>query len=124
MTFANRATLCAAGSRVCTAAEWVARRGTGTAGVPTYDYWTNDVLYAGYMYGGNLEGDHNCEAHLTHQTLDWCDSTNPMRVCVGGSDPLGNTCNWTQCGYNTTTPQEYFGGCQSNPTAGALCCPN
>jgi hypothetical protein len=113
VSFANRATLCSSGFRVCTAAEWVARRG-GVA--PTYNYWTNDVLYA-----SGMDGD--CSVDLTYQLGDWCDGTNPMRVCVGHSDSLGNQCNWTGCGFNSRTPSEHFGGCQSNPTAGALCCP-
>ena len=69
-------------------------------------------------------GDGNCLVDLVQHYGDWCDGTSPMRVCVGHSDPLGNLCNWTQCGLDTATPQEYFGGCQNNPTAGALCCPS
>jgi hypothetical protein len=114
VSFANRATRCAAGSRVCTAAEWVARHGT-TA--PTYNYWTNDVLYGSGGPGA-------CAADLVYQLGEWCDGTNPMRVCAAATDSLGNQCNWTGCGFNANTPNEYFGGCQNNPTAGALCCPN
>jgi hypothetical protein len=110
-SFADRASLCAAGFRVCTAAEWVARRG-GVA--PTYNYWTNDVLYAAGYSG-------NCIVTLTQST--WCDGIEPMRVCAGYSDPLGNDCNWINCGYNKKTPHDYLGGCEGNNTAGAICCP-
>jgi hypothetical protein len=49
----------------------------------------------------------------------------PMRVCKPGDgqvDGFGNKCNWTNCGLDTTANQ-YFGGCNGNATAGALCCP-
>jgi len=57
----------------------------------------------------------------------------PMRVCVPGSGPeaygdgvfdrLGNSCNWTDCGYEDIPPPNYFyGGCSGDPTAGTLCC--
>jgi len=45
-----------------------------------------------------------------------------VRVCSGSTDPEGNTCVWINCGYLTATPNQYFGGCINNPTAGALCC--
>jgi hypothetical protein len=114
VTFANRASLCTASFRVCTAAEWVARHG---AVAPTYNYWTNDVLYA-------AGGDQSCAVDTVQHYGDWCDGTNPMRVCVAHTDSLGNLCNWIGCGFNAITPSEYFGGCQNNPTAGALCCPS
>jgi hypothetical protein len=112
VTFANRATLCATGFRVCSAAEWVARH-NGVA--PTYNYWTSDVLYAS-------GADQSCRVSTSGGT--WCNGTEPMRVCAGYSDALGNECNWTRCGMTTNTPQEFFGGCLGNPTAGALCCPS
>jgi hypothetical protein len=54
-----------------------------------------------------------------------------MRVCAGHSggagleaqDAEGNLCNWTSCGYDDPAVNEYFGGCEGNPTAGTLCCP-
>ena len=38
------------------------------------------------------------------------------------SDPLGNQCNWHNCGLDTAEPNLYFGGCNTNTTAGVLCC--
>ena len=113
--FSQRATLCESGFHVCTAAEWVDRR----AGVvPTYSYWTNDFLYA-----SKDDSIVSCAAYLMKPKKPWCDGTHPpMRVCAGKLDLLGNSCNWTGCGYLTISPSQYFGGCEGNNTAGALCC--
>jgi hypothetical protein len=46
-----------------------------------------------------------------------------MRVCTAsGTDAEGNVCNWENCGYGSTSPNQYFGGCEGNTTAGTLCC--
>jgi hypothetical protein len=46
-----------------------------------------------------------------------------MRVCTpNGFDAEGNTCNWTHCGLDANTPDQFFGGCVSN--AGTLCAPS
>jgi hypothetical protein len=121
VSFANRANVCGGGSVVCTAAKWIANR----AGVaPTYDYWVNDgPMY----YKGSDQYGTDCAASTTAMTGGGsCNSgTTPMRVCVGtgGADPLGNDCNWRNCGWQTYDPNQYFGGCNGNTTAGALCCP-
>ena len=47
----------------------------------------------------------------------------PMRVCSGGSDFYGNFCDWTDCGFGTQAPNQFFGGCAGGNTAGTLCCP-
>lgn len=112
VVFSQRATLCAAGFRVCSAAEWVARR-NGVA--PTYNYWTNNALD---YYGS---GSGNCYA--VTQDTGGCNNGTPIRVCAASTDPLGNECNWTHCGFNSAKPDQYFGGCNGNPTAGTLCCP-
>ena len=114
--FDKRATLCGTGHRVCKASEWVDRRGGKS---PAYNYWTDDNLryngyFTGYCYVSETKGG-NCGGGAT-----------PMRVCVssnGGQDKLGNKCNWRNCGYKSTKPNQYFGGCQGNKTAGAICCP-
>ncbi len=112
VSFQDRAKLCAAGSHVCTAQEWIGKRGSAT---PTHIYWTDNFLYADSGAGG-------CAVRTT--VWVWCDEPGspPMRVCNGKSDTEGNTCNWTNCGFETKTPNQYFGGCQGNPTAGTLCC--
>ena len=111
VTWANRATLCTAGYHVCSAAEWIAKRGTIA---PSASYWTSDDLkYNGSSFVG-------CYASLTTGTA--CTAGRPMRVCMGASDPKGNTCQYFGCGLNTPTPNQYFGGCNNDPTAGALCC--
>ncbi len=112
-SFPARATLCAAGARVCTAAEWVARRG---GKVPTHAYWTDDVLH----WSGTSSA---CFVTVSGGTA-CSDPNSPMRVCPPSSpDPLGNVCTWLNCGFLKVTPNEYFGGCTGNLTAGALCCP-
>ena len=111
VTFANRNTLCAPGFRMVTAAEWTALR-NGAA--PTHDYWTsNDLKYSG-------TGPSACS--VSAETGNSCGTT-PMRVCTG-TDPEGNVCNWTHCGIDANTPDQFFGGCSGNTFAGALCVPN
>jgi len=112
-TYANRATLCGPRYRVASAAEWASLR---AGGIPLHNYWTNDPL----KYSGS--GTANCSVSTT-AGVD-CGST-PMRVCTSsGTDPEGNICNWARCGLNTTTPNQYFGGCIDNTYAGAVCVPN
>jgi len=113
VSFAERGTVCPAGSRVCSAQEWVDRRG---AGVPTFNYWTDDDLrFAGV--------DGNCTASTTKGTLCGRFTPTPMRVCGKRTDPVGNSCRWLGCGFGKNEqPSRYFGGCEGNTSAGALCC--
>ena len=113
VSFAKRADLCSAKFRVCAAKEWVSLRGS-TA--PTYNYWTDDKL----SYYGS---DGNCAALIYQSGYHNCSSSSPMRVCSSTKDGLGNVCNWTGCGYYKRKPNDYFGGCNGNLTAGTLCCP-
>lgn len=108
--FSQRAGLCPAGTHVCRYDEWLARYGGKR---PTYNYWTDQNL-AWY-------GDSRDCAVATAGTPGYNSCNNPMRVCRDYTDPLGNKCNWKDCGYRTYSNQ-YFGGCQNNTTAGALCC--
>jgi hypothetical protein len=108
----ERRSLCAAKYRVCRATEWVDRR---AGKKPTYNYWTDDELH----YGG---GETSCYASVSKGKP--CYTNEPMRVCAGHHDPLGNLCNWINCGHDSSKPNQYFGGCMKNPTAGSLCCPN
>jgi len=110
-TYANRAAVCGPGYRVATAAEWVALR-NGIA--PTHNYWTNDAL----KYNGT--GPSAC--FVSTSAGNDCGTT-PMRVCTG-TDPEGNACNWTHCGIDANTPDQFFGGCVGNTSAGVLCVPN
>lgn len=113
VTFPERTSLCAPGWRVCSAEEWVARR---EGLVPGFHYWTDDNL----RYSGSSA---SCSVSATNLSFTACADTEPMRVCTpSNTDPLGNFCNWTQCGLETPTPVEHFGGCNSNITAGTLCC--
>jgi len=111
VTFNKRVTLCGSGFRVCEADEWVDRRGDKK---PTYNYWTNDEL----RYGG---ASYSCYASTNSGHS--CYPGEPMRVCAGHQDPRGNICNWINCGFQKHQPNQYFGGCMKNPTAGSLCCP-
>ena len=43
-----------------------------------------------------------------------------MHICTAsGTDPEGNHCNWTHCGWELNSPDQFFGGCGG--TAGTLC---
>ncbi len=113
VSWANRNALCGAGSHACTAAQWVADR---NGAVPTHIYWTDDNL----LYSGGGSG--TCSVSTTSGNA--C-TGEPMRVCpANGHDPEGNACNWTNCGYGATSPNQYFGGCYNEPNAGTLCCTN
>ncbi len=107
----SRDSLCATGWSACTAEQWVARRAGGT---PGHNYWTDDDL----RWTGTGPG--NCAALFAGG--NWCGPDVPMRVCADHEDPEGNLCNWIHCGLASTAPDEWFGGCQENPTAGTLCC--
>ena len=116
VTFPQRASLCAAGSRPCTPGEWVAWHG---ATAPTYNYWTSDPLP--YYLGPY---DACMAASAKYAGYSACSSPDSgMRVCAAASDPLKNACNWTGCGLAGVTSTEWFGGCDGNTTAGTLCCP-
>jgi hypothetical protein len=110
-TYANRAALCGPGYRVATAAEWVALRNSLA---PTHNYWTTDPL----KYNGT--GSSSC--FVSTSVGNDCGAT-PMRVCAG-NDPEGNVCNWTHCGIDANAPDQFFGGCVGNTSAGAVCVPN
>jgi hypothetical protein len=114
-TFPNRFSVCAAGYHVCSAAEWVGNRGSS---VPTEDYWTSD---SGLRSNGYQSG--NC-AVVTSGGQFGCGFQNPMRVCTAQrtNDSYGNACLIGNCGFNTVSPDEYFGGCSGEWTAGTLCC--
>lgn len=107
----QRDTLCAAGFSACSAEQWVSLR---AGGEPTYNYWVDDEL----LWTGRESGD--CAA--VHGGGNWCGPDVPMRVCTDHYDPAGNVCNWIHCGLGTASPDQWFGGCQENPTAGTLCC--
>ena len=109
-TWRGAQSLCAAGYKVCTAAQWAANFG----GVhPINNYWVADNL----GYGG---ASNACYASTTSEGN--CGPTDPMRVCGAATDAEGNRCNWLNCGLNASSPNDYFGGCVGDDTAGALCC--
>ena len=122
VTYPNRATLCGAGGHVCSANDWLANRNNVA---PTHDYWTNDPLrYGGYGSSQCFAGD-NAVVWLNGQLQFLpsyaCPDNEPMRICSGATDPEGNVCNWTGCGYEAFS-NSYFGGCYANATAGTACC--
>lgn len=113
VAFANRGSLCAPGYQPATALQWVSNRG---AGVSLHNYWTNDPL----MFSG--AGPSACTVSLSIG-FD-CGPATPMRVCTSaGTDAEGNACNWQHCGLYANTPDNMFGGCAGNGTAGTLCIP-
>jgi hypothetical protein len=106
-----RNALCAPGWSSTYAQVWANVHGSA---VPQVSYWTNDNLnYLG-------AGSGNCAASMTSGTS--CGTNDPMRLCPPTSpDRLGNVCNWTNCGLNANSPNQYFGGCVNNTSAGVLC---
>jgi hypothetical protein len=111
--FADRASLCGLGYQPATAVEWVAHRRTMA---PVHDYWTDEPL----RYNGT--GSSACFVSTTIGTA--CDAATPMRVCTStGTDAEGNHCDWTNCGLDVSTPDQFFGGCRGDVTAGTLCMP-
>lgn len=117
VTYPNRAQLCKTGYHVCSAAEYVTNNDYGdhNAEAPRHNYWTNDNL----KYGGTGSGA--CWAATTGNS---CNASTPMRVCTPeGTDDEGNHCNWENCGFGaSSTANRYFGGCNNDSTAGAVCC--
>jgi hypothetical protein len=110
VTFDQRETLCAPHT-IAAPADWYASMHGSL--VPSHDYWTGDVL----RYSGS--GPSNCSVSKT--TGFACPANQPMHICTpSGTDPEGNTCNWTHCGFNTTSPDQFFGGC-GGVTAGVIC---
>jgi hypothetical protein len=109
VSFADRESLCGPRELAVTATQWVNVR-AGLA--PTHNYWTRDQL----LYSGLGSG--NCAVSTASGFS--CGADQAMHICTStGSDPEGNTCNWTRCGLNTTSPNQFFGGC--GPTAGVVC---
>jgi hypothetical protein len=111
-TWANRNSLCASGCVACSAVQWLTYNHGAT---PLAHYWTNDDL----KYNGSGTGA--CYVSTTSGTE--CPNSTPMRVCAPETtDAYGNVCNWYNCGYGATSPNDDFGGCVGNTTAGTLCC--
>ena len=66
--------------------------------------------------------------------VEACEDGEPMHVCAPGDagdlprgteaavDSFLNTCNWINCGFVAYPPNEYFGGCSGNGSAGTACC--
>lgn len=109
----DRASLCGPGYQPATAAQWVAHH---RALPPAHDYWTDEPL----RYNGT--GSSACFVSNTIGTA--CEPAAPMRVCTStGMDAEGNHCDWTNCGLDTATPDQFFGGCHTDLSAGTLCMP-
>jgi cysteine-rich repeat protein len=127
----DRALACAAGWHVCSAQEWVDRRGDT---VPRWHYWTDDDLWAYEDRSGGFTCWVN-QAETADLNPTDCGQT-PMRVCAsdasagprttGVVDDLGNRCNYFNCGWlqrpGDGETGAYFGGCLNDETAGVLCC--
>lgn len=116
VTYPNRASLCGVGYHPVNAMTWQSAHG---ATVPTHHYWTADVL------GFTGTGAGSCAAQYSSGNA--CPTDQPMHVCASTTtDPEGNHCNWFDCAFDTsgTTPNDHFGGCAGNTTAGTLCVPN
>lgn len=111
VTWNNAVNLCGKERYLCDARDWVALR-QGQA--PLFNYWTADEL----LWGGQ---ENHCWVDENEGTQ--CPPGQPMKVCAGHEDPLGNLCIWINCGYGKNSKDnDYFGGCENGTTAGALCC--
>jgi hypothetical protein len=89
-------------------------RGLTDGSHATHHYWTNDPL----LYNGSGSGA--CWVSTTSGSD--CGGS-AMGVCTASvNDPEGNVCNWQNCGFESVSPNEHFGGCMNNLTAGTLCC--
>lgn len=117
VAWANASTLCGPGRHVCTADEFIARDGDTK---PTAHFWVKD-----YLAGSGSESA--CKASKSTAS-NFCPSGAPMRVCGPSKyDGAGNYCTWISCGYESTTTDKVFGGCNDDSKgmglkAGALCC--
>lgn len=107
VTYASRSTLCASGFVACTALEWVNRP---MQVAPLNEYWVEEDL----QYTGSSGA---CGVVLSGGTA--CTSYGPFRVCPSTS---ATGCSWANCGYESTSVNDYFGGC-NDAYAGTLCCP-
>jgi microsomal dipeptidase-like Zn-dependent dipeptidase len=123
VTLDKAASLCAPGCSVCSAQQWQSKviQASAFPTPPQFDYWVTGAP----TWGGSWS--QSCSALASGGGT--CGGNTPMRVCVDNGtswdaqDPLGNTCNWDDCGLGGTSPNAYMGGCgPNNPTAGALCC--
>ncbi|WP_158501991.1 hypothetical protein [Vitiosangium sp. GDMCC 1.1324] len=111
VAWVDRDSLCAPGWVAAGSEDWTGAYGSTT---PSHNYWTNEDL----KYNGS--GSSSC--YVSSTVGSQCFAGQPMRVCTpAGTDLEGNACNWTHCGLNAATPDQYFGGCNLNTTAGTLC---
>lgn len=142
VSFNNRDSVCAPGYSACSGWAWQIMHDWYGLPAPSHHYWTSENL----QYSGNGPGQ--CAATLSGGSSCNSDPSNPepMRLCKPQTqferdaafytytapnyyvnDEERNSCNWTGCGYGSPSqwsPNEYFGGCVSNSTAGTLCCNN
>lgn len=122
IAYPNRNSLCGSGYTACGAAQYVEALATTEGWTPPAHYWIDDVL--GYSGGGPGE----CSAQDLADADFVCATDRPMRICAPGegtgtsTDSYSNTCTWWGCAYDTSEVSLNFGGCNSNPTAGTLCC--
>jgi hypothetical protein len=111
VTWDKREYLCAGAWKPCTAKQYVLRRNSV---IPDLNYWTDDDL--------KYEGSSGACWVTKSEKGESCPGE-PMRVCTGVQpDGKGNKCNMVGCGYESASPNQYFGGCSGNDTAGTLCC--
>lgn len=109
--FSSKDSLCSSGWSACSSQQWLYQKG---GLVPNHHYWTSDDL----NYLGSGSG--SCAVSTSAGSSCGAD---PMRVCTNSAnDSSGNSCNWLNCGMDTNSPNQFFGGCSGNTTAGSLCC--
>jgi hypothetical protein len=116
----ERESLCLAGWHACSSTDWVSGR---NGALPEFHYWTSENLF----YSGSQTSCFVSTSVGNSACGTQTGGGNPMRVCaptLDRRDPLGNLCNWTNCGIDSVSPNEFFGGCSGNLTAGTLCCPD
>lgn len=109
VSHADASSLCNARGIPVNAGLWTSFRGNLP---PTHNYWTYEVLNWAGM------GPASCSANRSGGAT--CGIGSSMGICTdSGNDAESNHCNWTHCGLDANTPDQYLGGCAS--TAGVLC---
>lgn len=119
-TFANRATGCAKGWRLCSMKEWGTYIRNGGKR-PSHKYWTADQRGVSGSIGACFAPDINPVTLCKGSSMTVCP------LAKGGGpvkDAEGNECAATGCSLGSSyTVNDYIGGCSSNDTGGTLCCP-
>ncbi|MEM9694705.1 MAG: VCBS repeat-containing protein, partial [Myxococcota bacterium] len=107
VTFGDRDSLCAADYEVCSVHMFSAQDLR-----PFNNYWAEEELYVVDDEDGCFVSDD-----------EGVDGATGGRICGSSVDRFDNTCLPAGCGLETPGVEPWFGGEESDETAGTLCCP-